>query len=292
MFRLVITLACGLSLLSTSQLPAQSFPLRPQYYKLYQADSLAQLEQYAEALVVYEMVFPEIPYVHTRILTRALQTAELAKDRTLIKKYRAQIKAQNDCPEGNQHLVHQIDSIFKWDQEVRTNKYWKAITYYRNHQQDSAVHATARFQKAQSLHDFSKEVDSLNILHLLNLMDTYGFLSEEMVGYAHFHKVDAMLLHFDADTNNQVLQPILDLALERGEILPHFYSRILDRHLYNTQGIQKYWTWFKVGEDPQLSQDEIERILKMREEIGLFGTTYWVDRFRDDINLSLGHLFY
>ena len=115
---------------------------------------------------------------------------------------------------------------------------------------------------------------------MLNIIEQHGYLGEEDLGWNNHYKVKAILLHFDRDTNSLILEPILKNALTNNKITPFTYTHIVDRHLYNTSKTQRYWTWFLIDADPKLSQKEIERILKLREEIGLWGTEYSTSNYK------------
>ena len=85
-----------------------------------------------------------------------------------------------------------------------------------------------------------------------------------------YNIVFPLLLHFDKDTNNLVLQPILDKALTKGQINPYTYALILDRHLNSCQLPQKYYAWPVLRSDPKLSEEDIKQINKLRKSIGMY----------------------
>jgi len=125
------------------------------------------------------------------------------------------------------------------------------------------------------------------------MIEEHGFLDESKVGFQNYLKVEIMMLHFDRDTTNVLLQPILDEALTNGQITPLKYAMILDRHLENSDEVQKFWTWFFIDSDPQFSKEEKKEIIKLRESIGLYGTELVVNEYKGTYTINnLSHSQY
>lgn len=74
------------------------------------------------------------------------------------------------------------------------------------------------------------------------------------------------MLHFDKDTNNLILKPILEDALLKGQILPRNYALIVDRREIFA-GRQSYYYAAPFGIE-KLSKDELVEVEKRRELIG------------------------
>lgn len=112
------------------------------------------------------------------------------------------------------------------------------------------------------------------------MFEEHGYLGEDKVGKEKNSSVEVMLLHFDRDTNNVVLQPILDKALADGQISPYFYGLVLDRHLDACKLPQKYYAWPALRSNPGLSEEEIAKVVKLREEIGMHGSRFKISETR------------
>ena len=113
----------------------------------------------------------------------------------------------------------------------------------------------------------------------MKLIDKYGYLGEELIG-KHSFEVHIMLLHFDSDTNNRILLPILNKALEDGLIIPNEYALILDRHSFFQNNNQKYWMWpcsSKIKKLP-FSESDLPKIKKNRQSIGVYGSEFWQEK--------------
>ena len=126
------------------------------------------------------------------------------------------------------------------------------------------------------------DTDKSNASYLLKLIDEYGYLGEELIG-KRSSETFVMLLHYDVDTNNIVLSPILDKALEEGSILPKEYAMILDRHSFFINNTQTYWMWpcSSKGDKLPFKETEILEILERRESIGIFDSKFWQENKRE-----------
>jgi len=231
------------------------------YRSMFQADSLCKVGLIDSAITTYTNSFRKVDYVHSSFLRRLSHC--LTKKGNIIEAEFYTQRAEKQLTGTNLFLIQTVDSLFQEDQRVRKSKYSRAWKYVRNNNIKAR-----RYKKFQKLTAQSECVNESNINHLLHLISVHGFLGEEILGDDSY-KVTIMLLHFDKDTLNQVLEPILNSALDEGTILPLDYARIIDRHLYNYVGFQKYWTWSCTSKSKfELTESEI---LKKREEIGVFG---------------------
>lgn len=126
-----------------------------------------------------------------------------------------------------------------------------------------------------------REIDSLNILKIRDLIDKYGFPDERLVGEESAKNAFLIMLHFDEDKGNKVLEPILNDALYNGKISPENYGWIVDRRLNWSDEKKEPWyyemptkSFFDLTEDQKILID------KRRFEIGL--------KPLDEINITLG----
>jgi len=241
------------------------------YHEVYQADKLFQQGDLNGALLGYEAASEKARFVPTRILKKFLKVAKEANHIPLKKKFKSLIAVQKKCPSENTHLGVKLDSLMAEDTRVRTKKR-KLIRYYWKNVDTESVKNSSKFIRAKNARMDWKRTDSLNILILLSMFEEYGFLDEKKVGYDKQRYVQHILLHFDKDTSNVVLQPILDKALANGQITPGRYALILDRHLYACRLPQKFYAWPMLRSNPELSKEDITEIIKLRESIGMYGT--------------------
>ena len=111
------------------------------------------------------------------------------------------------------------------------------------------------------------------------IFEKHGFIGEELVGFWGYNMVIVILLHFDADTSNTVLEPVLTKALNEGKIRPIDFAQILDRHLSGDYTKQKYWLWPDANKEKYaFTENEIPQILKLRESIGIYGSTLKLEK--------------
>ena len=256
------------------------------YRNIHIGDSLYENNELEKACFQYEKTIEEVDFVHTRVLRKIMKVSKEAKHKTLGKKCKTKIKSQKKCPRENKVLAEEIDSLLKIDQKVRSKKYWKASQCYREQIEDTLKHRTNKFLKSEKLYKEWLTIDSTNISRAIELIEEHGFLGEQELGSLYANKFQVLLIHFDTDTGSNILSPILLKALNENKITPFVYTSIIDRHLYNTNKTQKYWTWMIVDEDPKLSEDQIKEVLTLRKSIGMFGTEYEVFYNRRIYNLN------
>ena len=266
-----------LIILSLETLNAQDY--KNFYYEVYLGDKLSHQESYSDALTQYEAASKKVDFVSTLYLQKFLKVAKKAKNETLEKKYESQIGRQKKCPAAYAHVAAKLDSLLYEDQRVRTKKQ-RLVRYYWKHVDNVAVQNTRKFKKAKAVRMDWKRTDSLNILILLSMFEEHGYLGEDKVGSEKNGIVEMLLLHFDKYTSNVVLEPILDKALVNGQITPHWYALILDRHLYACKLPQKYYAWPMLRSDPGLSKEEITKVVELREEVGMYGSRFKISETR------------
>jgi hypothetical protein len=173
---------------------------------------------------------------------------------------------------NNEFLNRKIDSILKVDQSIRKGKSARNSRYAAKfHYKGKGNNTSRRYRKSKIALDKWKKTDSLNTFFLLKLFDKYGFLGEELVGYKNYNSVITILLHFDFDTTNKILEPYLEIARKEGKIQLNHFAIIQDRHLGGKYNIQKYWMWGYVDKEKlKFSESDIPNIIKLRESIGIY----------------------
>lgn len=233
------------------------------YRNMHKADSLFKIQQVDAAINSYKKSFSTVDYVHTTFLKKLSNCLEANGNAEEAEYYQGLIGEQ--LKGTNSHLIEVVDSLYKEDQKVRKKAYSRASRCFRKQSEKCRKH-----KRHQKLITESVRVNESNISHLIHLISIHGFLGEEILG-GNSYKAMLILLHYDRDTLNKVLEPILDTALNRGELLPLDYARIIDRHLYNYTRLQKYWTWKMISES-KFNFSELE-VLKKREKIGIYGSS-------------------
>ncbi len=258
------------------------------YFETNRARKLGNAGKLDSAITVYENAFKKVNYVFNSYLRDIKELAELNNDEERVKKYTQQIKKQENGT--NPRLRAIIDSLIIVDQQVRTGKLARKARYAQKCDcLPKCNKQSRRYKKSKKASDNWAKIDSLNTYYLLSLFNKYGFIGEELVGEEGFVHVSSMLLHYDQDTNNTVLEPILNKAYREGRIEPYELAMILDRHLGGKYTIQKYWCWPYIGKEKlQFTEEDIPEIIKLRESIGL----YDLDIKQERAKFSIYTIFY
>ena len=160
---------------------------------------------------------------------------------------------------------NKLDSLLKEDQRVRGRKFTKAS---RQRRKLIDKKHTNRYIRANALMKEWYAVDSSNIYHLLELITERGYPSRKIVGGQGYVSGVTIILHFDRDTGNKLLRPILDEALQDDLIDPRDYATIIDRHFY-VHGDQQQYFEYQFCDFLDLSESEKEKVLENRHKIGL-----------------------
>lgn len=249
--------------------------IRDFYHQIYQADLQVKNGYPDSAMLAYENTFKQVEFVNSPLLYKALKLAKITKDKTKIKYYKKQIKVQKRCPKENKEILSKVDSVLRLDQKYIGSKYGRARVYCENCIEDSLCDITSKkYLKSEKLKYIQEKIFSSNIDFLIKLMDEHGYISEQMIGSKNQYRFHVQLFHFDNDTNNRILGPILMKALIQNRIRPLTYAITMDRHLFATTGRQKYWTSPFDTNNPNLSEEEISEVLILREELGIYGSEF------------------
>lgn len=242
--------------------------------EIYRGDLMAKRGSLDSAIVQYEKYFEQVNFVHTYQLLHILEFAKKTKDRKRIKYYRNRIKAQTKCPKENKFLKTVVDSVLKVDQKYISGKFYDAHLYVAKCHDDSLCDTTSpKYIESFVLKTERDEVMKSNIDFLLGLIKVHGFLGVEQLGEEGAWRFLVPILHYDYLEDNKRLRPILKEALKNNRIDPMEYAVVYDRHLFGTKGIQKFWTSPYGCINPKLSENELKDVLKLRESIGIFGST-------------------
>ena len=257
-------------LLLTLSIEVKTQNINEFYFEVNMARKLARDGKTDSAIASYENAFKKVDYVQITYLKKVLNLAKLNEDEARINKYTQQIKKQTKGTSPK--LMAIVDSLIIVDQKVRTGKSARKSRYaakcdYKN----KGNRVSKRYKKSKKAMENWLKTDSLNTHYLLTLFKKHGFFGEELVGRKRYVEVIVMLYHYDQDTNNTILEPVLEKARKQGRIGLSDYAEILDRHLGGKYTIQKYWMWPYVGKEKlQFSEADIPKIIKLRESIGVY----------------------
>ncbi len=163
--------------------------------------------------------------------------------------------------------LKEINKLFKKDQRSRSSRNMKIQQKYANCISKGDCDEVRMSKYRRALNEWNK-TDSLNIYRLISLIETKGFPSENKVGEDGYFKAHIILLHFDRDSNNVLLGPILDSALYRGKLKPRDYAWIIDRRSMSATKQPVYYYIQSPGYE-KLSPQEKENIDIQRSRIGL-----------------------
>ena len=167
----------------------------------------------------------------------------------------------------NLEYSNQINKLFKADQRVRSAKNMRVSEKYRVCLSQGNCNENTMSQYRTVLNEWNN-IDSANIVQLISLIGKYGFPSENVVGPNEYDKAFTILLHFDRDTNNVILGPILDSALVTGKIKPRDYAWIVDRRYMSVGKTPPYFHIPTVNYE-MLSAEEKANVDMRRIQIGL-----------------------
>lgn len=162
----------------------------------------------------------------------------------------------------NKEFESFIDSIYKVDQNFRTQNEEKRLTYPKD-----------------------VNIDSLNTMALLGKIKIWGFPSSRNVGVWAYNKSFIILLHADFDLENDILGEILYEALSKGEMKPKSYAEIMDRRA-NFRGEEMIYYQVPWGYN-SLIEEEKSEISRRRNKIGLRSVEKCIEFVEKDGNLSV-----
>ena len=236
--------------------------------KVYEARKLAYENKLNDAIQKYQEAFALVDYIHIETLEKAKKVAlELKNDSMIAFIDAEQAKYNNIKVDSN--IKNLIDSIKNEDSTIRDKEHRQAqSTYWKYNEDENSNKNSSEYQQAKKLFDEWHTVDSTNIYILLNLIKQYGFPSEKLVKKEVAGSAFMVLLHFDRDSTNTILKPILEKGLLDGDISPEKYAWIVDRRLSWGLGKEQYYYQIPMGAE-DLTPKQIEEVNERRKSIGL-----------------------
>jgi hypothetical protein len=236
------------------------------HLKVYQARKFKFECKPDSAVLLFKEAFRLVDFIDFETGACAWELADEIKDDSLKLFLNNWLKDYEKGDKINKAYQQIIDSLSIEDQRIREMKYPEALGIYTKYLKDSTLDRKSdEFIEACRLTMEWRKVDSSNIHTLLNLIKIYGFPGERLVGKESYLNAFFILLHFDRDTGNLILKPILDKALADGDIEPNGYAWIVDRRLIYGE---LYYYAIPWGVE-KLSPKEIDEINKRRKAIGL-----------------------
>ena len=235
----------------------------PQFYSLVRTAKKLDLQNKPDSsLLFYTNAFSKVTYVPEVYLTQAIKLSKKLKQKELYKTLSDKLTTQRN--KIDKEYVKEITTLGKSDQAVRTNKNMAARDKYYNCLKEKNC-SDKELKELKITVSKWRTIDSTDIYQLLALIKTKDYPSEKLVGTDACESAFAILLHFDADTNNHILKPILEEALHKGEIPPRDYAFIIDRREIFA-GRPSYYYCVPFGIE-KLSKDELTEVEKRRELI-------------------------
>lgn len=236
-----------------------------EYYRLMRMAKKYELQNKLDSsLICYKDGFSKVDFIHEKYLISAIKLSKKLEQKELENKLSFKYTNQKDSI--NKVYASEIEQLIKTDQENRCKSNLKAQNKYKECVEKGNCNQE-ELEKYKLILSKWHYIDSMNIEKLLFLIKAKGFPSEKLVGKVASEHAVILMIHFDTDTNNYILKPILDKALRKGYILPSNYAWIIDRRLVN-RGKLPYFYKIPFGIE-NLTIDKKIEVDKRREKIGL-----------------------
>jgi len=236
-----------------------------EYYRLMRMAKKYELQNKLDSsLICYKDGFSKVDFIHEKYLISAIKLSKKLKQKDLENKLSFKYSNQKDSI--NKVYANEIELLIKTDQENRCKNNLKVQKKYKECVQKGNC-SQEELGKYKLILSKWHYLDSINIEKLLFLIKAKGFPSEKLVGQVASEHAIILMIHFDTDTNNYILKPILDEALRKGDILPNNYAWIIDRRLVNS-GKAPYYYKIPYGIE-NLTKDKKIEVDQRREKIGL-----------------------
>lgn len=153
---------------------------------------------------------------------------------------------------------------------MRDKQHEKALrSYYDCLRQPGCDTSAADFRKAAALRSDMHRTDSLVISAMLQLIRSRGFPSGRRVGDESAIAAFVILLHYDKDTDNSILKPLLDAALYTGGLSPENYAWIADRRASWVRREEPYYYQLPARPGQPFPAEKLYEINRRRGSIGL-----------------------
>lgn len=173
----------------------------------------------------------------------------------LVKSNKAKTEANWD-----RALISNLDTIFEEDQtyriqakEVEENYGWESI-------------------EMKSHWKLINEKDSINLIKVQNVLDTRGWLGEDIIGSRGNQTLFLVIQHADLDTQEKYL-PMMRDAVRKGNAKSNHLALLEDRVALRKGGRQIYGS--QIGRDKETGEDYVlplidpDNVDKRRAEVGL-----------------------
>jgi hypothetical protein len=246
------------------------------HLRCHKAARLADAGKPDSALMLYAEAFQLVDTPRATELHAARQTClrfrKQAPDQSA--EYDFQSAVYERCAQEQDKAVDRryaayIHRLGREDQRVRGKKYSRAAEILEACNLDPGCRRkTAGMRRATRRMRELRATDSTNITLLLKKIESSGFPSARRVGPQAAMDAFIILLHFDRDSLNEELGPVLEPALKTGEIDPEQYAWIADRRLSWAQGKEPRYYQLPVG-DALNDPARLEAINRRRASIGL-----------------------
>ena len=249
------------------------------YWKLiFHADSLFDARLYDEARQVYDLAFSEDRYIlPSQLSTTANKMSTIGDDHAAMVYLRHRLAMEKDFYEdpltnpytelsdtfrGRSHQWHYdlelkktLESIFERDQYDRL--LWSQAV--KSNSGDS--------ERNEQLARRALTTDSLNLVHVGEILSQYGFPRKELVGELGNQTVWLVFQHANLEYQKRFL-PQLEEAVSRGDIAPLYLALLRDRIDVREGRPQRYGTQIddKGNLAPLLDPS---RVNQWRQEAGL-----------------------
>lgn len=246
----------------------------PYYNLVNEGNKLLYHKKYQEAADQYEQAMRLVKYVHCDTYTAAaiaqshLNQYKKATDYlkksieqggwTYVQIKGARFQEKFSETPTYQELTSQNASLIKVKQNT---------TYAR--QLDSLYHIDQDIIRKDGKHQESTMYsDSLNFAALLNLINKYGFPSEQIVGLDAAHQAEIIIHHNARLPKNEAYWPLWQDAVKKGELKPEVYAWMYDQYLvwFKKEAAHFY---FCIAPIDKLSKAELELVDQNRKEWGI-----------------------
>lgn len=177
-----------------------------------------------------------------------------------------QLAAKSDSlKEYNSKRYYQVnqrlDSIYISDQ------------HYRVILEDSIYPKYGRTSaEAKSMWQLAQTNDSLNLNEVLTIINRYGWLGPQEVGYQHSMTLFLVIQHSDIKTQEKYL-PLLKKAVIDGKAMPEYYAALYDRVAVGEGRPQLYGTQVSFNEETKGYEvhnvQDREKLNERRKEFGM-----------------------
>ena len=256
----------------------------PEYYfSVDSARTFIKQDKLQEAITLFERAFSLVEAPLKGDLALAIKTAKRIDNNDLEDTWSKKLESLQKTIDSDYKAF--IDSLYKVDQSVRNGKYSKALFYIVNSQDSSFQTNPEKLKKCQALLKEWKATDSLNSTALLIEIQKRGFPGSQKIGSRSSGFAIAILIHYGLSAPETSLVPVLDSALNRGELSPKAYAYIVDSQRMRYKKEQLYCMY-----NPHLyhalTRDQKDKVLQNRKAIGLTSNTYLSGFFGKEVEMD------